>query len=338
MAYDDQNRVLLTQWVDSRVVNIVSTLNDTTIGSCARQVGSEKKTFHCPAVIRRYQQDMGSIDRNDQMRMHGGGFSNKAHFKKWYKKVYLAVLDCMMLNSLIAWNMSVSELRRSGRRTLKRHEFFQYIAQSLLDYQEPSDRETTPSPEQVRKNQAHLFIGDSVHIPTQSLRGIRCMVCRLECHWKSKELGQEKMTTGVGTCKCCGIHAHTAQPRSSNRKIHKIKAFANLTCFQIAHTPEGMDLFRRVSTGKGSYQVNEKHPIYVQLRQAHGLPIQRSTKKRRTLSQSQNSILTDNSENATGNSTVSDMASARPLSTTVASAQSSDTDDTSTAAGQQSEV
>jgi Transposase IS4 len=115
MSYDDQNRILLTQWMDSRVVNVVTTLNDTSIVTCDRQIGSHKKTFACPSVIRKYQQDMGSIDCNDQMRMHGGGFSNKAHFKKWYKKVYLAVLDCMMLNAFIAWNASVTESRRNSR-------------------------------------------------------------------------------------------------------------------------------------------------------------------------------------------------------------------------------
>jgi hypothetical protein len=99
MAYDDANRVLLTQWIDSRVVNVVSTLNDTAIGSCNRQIGSDKKTFPCPVVIRKYQQDMGSIDRNDQMRMHGGGFSNKVHFRNLRLR-YFAVLDCiMMLNN-----------------------------------------------------------------------------------------------------------------------------------------------------------------------------------------------------------------------------------------------
>jgi hypothetical protein len=71
MTYYDANRVLLTQWIDSRVVNVVSMLNDTAIGSCNRQIGSEEKTFPCPVVIRKYQQDMGSIDWNDQMRMHG---------------------------------------------------------------------------------------------------------------------------------------------------------------------------------------------------------------------------------------------------------------------------
>jgi hypothetical protein len=211
---------------------------------------------------------------------------NKVHFKKWYKKVYLAVLDCMMLNSLIAWNLSVNELKRSGRRHLKRHEFFQYIAQSMLNYRERTGNGPT-TPEQIRESTSHLFVGDTVHIPTQaSSRHIRCIVCRLEWHWKAKELGQGGMSSGVGTCKCCDISAHTAMPRSSNRKIHQLPIFRNLTCFQIAHTPEGLDLFRRVQSGKGSFQVNYKNPIYLELRKAHGLPIERTNKKAKTNSDS----------------------------------------------------
>lgn len=115
MKYDDQTRVLCVQWLDSKVVNVVSTLNNCSVGSVSRQVGSNRLTFQCPRVMMKYQQDMGSIDRSDQMRMHGGGFSNKAHFKKWYKKVYLAILDCMLVNSWIAWNLSVDETDNLGR-------------------------------------------------------------------------------------------------------------------------------------------------------------------------------------------------------------------------------
>lgn len=277
-AYDDQNRVLLTQWVDSRVVNVVSTLNDTTIQTCQRQIGSHKQTFPCPAVVRKYQQDMGSIDRNDQMRMHGGGFSNKAHFKKWYKKVYLAILDCMLLNSWIAWNMSVDESPRTGRRKLKRHEFFQYVSQSLLDYREPTLAYGNLSPEQVRQYQAYQYIGDEVHIPRVADKGSRCIVCRLELRWK-KELGQKQMASGVGTCICCNIDAHASLLPSSNRMIHTLPQFKGLTCFQIAHSPEGMDLWRRGQSLKGSYKLDKKHAMYIELRQKHGLPIAGRRKK-----------------------------------------------------------
>jgi len=48
---------------------------------------------------------MFGVDKGDQMRLHGGGFVRKAHHKKWHKKSFFVVLDCMLLNSLIAWNM-----------------------------------------------------------------------------------------------------------------------------------------------------------------------------------------------------------------------------------------
>jgi hypothetical protein len=32
---------------------------------------------------------MFGVDKGDQMRVHGGGFATKAHFKKWYKKQFL---------------------------------------------------------------------------------------------------------------------------------------------------------------------------------------------------------------------------------------------------------
>ena len=51
-----------------------------------------------------HQEDIGLINKNDQMRLHGGGFLAQGHFKKWYKRIYLAILDTMMLNALFACN------------------------------------------------------------------------------------------------------------------------------------------------------------------------------------------------------------------------------------------
>ena len=53
---------------------------------------------------------MGSIDRNDQMRMHGGGFSAKGH---------LAIFDTMLLNTLFALNASALEVTHRKRLLLR---------------------------------------------------------------------------------------------------------------------------------------------------------------------------------------------------------------------------
>jgi hypothetical protein len=74
---------------------------------------------------------MGTVDRADQMRAHFGGFAAQAHFKKWYKKVIMAVLDCMLLNGLVLWNLSAEKI--AGRQKLSRFEFFQVIAHADLE-------------------------------------------------------------------------------------------------------------------------------------------------------------------------------------------------------------
>ena len=107
LAADKVNKILYVQWLDSKVVGLVTTLNTTAIGMVKRQIGAKAKEITCPKAVTTYQNTMFGVDKGDQIRVHGGGFSNKAHFKKWYKKSYLAILDCMMMNAYIAWNMAV---------------------------------------------------------------------------------------------------------------------------------------------------------------------------------------------------------------------------------------
>jgi Transposase IS4 len=53
---DKNNGVLCCQWVDSRVVNVVSSIIlSNKITSVKRQVGSNKKDFDCPWVVTKYQ-------------------------------------------------------------------------------------------------------------------------------------------------------------------------------------------------------------------------------------------------------------------------------------------
>ena len=75
---------------------------------------------------------MDAVDRSDQYRQRGSGFACKAHYKKWYKKAYFAILDFMVLNAFFAWNMSVSEVE--SRLKVKRSDFYAVLAEELLDF------------------------------------------------------------------------------------------------------------------------------------------------------------------------------------------------------------
>jgi Transposase IS4 len=82
---DKNNGVLCCQWVDSHVVNVVSSILSNKITSVKRQVGSKKKDFDCLWVVTKYQKNMQGVDKSDQMRATFGGFAAKAHFRKLYK-------------------------------------------------------------------------------------------------------------------------------------------------------------------------------------------------------------------------------------------------------------
>jgi hypothetical protein len=83
---------------------------------------------------------MGGVDRADQMQSHFGGFAAQGHFKKWYKKTLLAVLDCMLHNARLMWNMSVDSDygRAHGRKAMERYEFMHLVAQELLTFKTES--------------------------------------------------------------------------------------------------------------------------------------------------------------------------------------------------------
>jgi hypothetical protein len=240
-----------------------------------RQVGSSKFEFPCPSVLMKYQRDMGSIDRSDQMRMHGGGFSNHNHFKKWYKKVYLAVLDCMLINSFLAWNKSIEH--NPTRCRLTRHDFMTYIAERMLHYRESNmmqvDMGTSLSTTPPRNRPVHR---DEMHLPISSKAKTRCMVCRLETYW-SKGLRQDKLTKNVATCSCCGVHAHVCIPiESQKRQIHKLDIFKNMSCFDIMHSRVGYEIWvrgREDASGMRRIYPRRDHDVMMQLKKHYKMGV-----------------------------------------------------------------
>ena len=121
MTYCRHSQIGAYQWCDSKVVNCVSSYLSFDVGTVKRQVGSTRKQFSCPQALMHYQQNMGGVDKGDQIRGHFGGFASQSHFKKWYKKTLMAVVDCMLLNAYKLWNMSVD--RVTGRMKLRRFDF-----------------------------------------------------------------------------------------------------------------------------------------------------------------------------------------------------------------------
>ena len=261
---DVTNKFLSIQWMDSKVVSLVTTTNITSIGSVKQQVGANSLEVTCPDAIIQYQRTMFGVDKGDQFRMHGGGFSNKAHFKKWYKKTFLAILDCMLMNAVLAWNMAATE--DSTKLHLARHDFMHIIAEDMMNYvDERSEVSSTPATSRAGADWS------CTHLMENCEYGEQCAVCKLEANL-NPELGQENMAKKIVTCSLCMIPAHPAVQADSNRQIHQLEAFKGMSCFAILHSEEGRKIWRPKPEGKVRYSVNRSADIVRDLREYHGLP------------------------------------------------------------------
>jgi len=216
---------------------------------------------------------MFGVDKGDQMRLHGGGFARKAHFKKWYKRSFMAVMDFMLLNSLIKWNMSVNENPDLHRSKFARHDFYTWIAEALLQYEDPARRQfRNPLSPNLVRDSADRKSKNPSHKPGPAGRRSCCQVCRLEANISdSKELKSLSKRNCVACMDpACRIVAHNFVPESS--KLHELIG-PGQTCFDIAHSEQGLLIWEPDTRGLKTvpYKVKTSHPIVQAVRAHYGL-------------------------------------------------------------------
>ena len=79
---------------------------------------------------------MYGVDRGDQYRECGGGFAKKAHYKKWCKKTYFAVLDFILLNGFFAWNTSAKNNPNLRRMKVTKSALYAAVAEDMMTFTE----------------------------------------------------------------------------------------------------------------------------------------------------------------------------------------------------------
>jgi hypothetical protein len=93
VRYDPVNKLVCLQWLDNKVVNLTSSQQVSGLVDIKRRSGSQLLNLQCEKALKQYQEGMDAVDRSDQYRERGAGFACKAHYKRWYKKAYFAILD-----------------------------------------------------------------------------------------------------------------------------------------------------------------------------------------------------------------------------------------------------
>ncbi len=122
---------------------------------------------------------MGFIELVDFDEKFGGSFIDNSHFKKWYKKGFLEVLDFMLVNSCVAWNMS-AEIKGIIRDLVKNAEWRVYVPENKLDWvNQMFETDSVPRPPQEQNLVEQP-------IPFSWANFVWCVVCELKTSmWKN---------------------------------------------------------------------------------------------------------------------------------------------------------
>jgi len=89
VLYDKVNKVLVTQWMDSKVVSCTSTLTVSGLVDMKRRSRSTIWNLQVERSLKSYQEGMDGVDRGDQYRDQGVGF---ASLRCW--------MSCSLIHSL----------------------------------------------------------------------------------------------------------------------------------------------------------------------------------------------------------------------------------------------
>jgi hypothetical protein len=92
------------------------------------QVGRDKNDVPAPNTAKAYTAYMQGVDRHDQLRALFS-LTNRHGFKKWYVKMWLALIDIALTNASICYLLANPELRKKEGR---RRRFFEEIANFLI--------------------------------------------------------------------------------------------------------------------------------------------------------------------------------------------------------------
>ena len=95
-----QGNLTVSVWQDNRPVTLISTNSDPTTTSFVERKNRDgtTSTYSCPNSLALYNQYMGGVDRNDQLR---GYYHVRLKCRKYYKYVFWCLFDLVITNAFI---------------------------------------------------------------------------------------------------------------------------------------------------------------------------------------------------------------------------------------------
>ncbi|XP_012273615.1 piggyBac transposable element-derived protein 4 [Orussus abietinus] len=161
-----KNKIMLLKWRDKREVYLVSTVHNDNIVEMQKRNVIKK----VPEVVFDYNNKMGGVDMSDSIII---AYSTaRKRLKKYYKKIFLHLLDVICLNSYLIYKMNGGKLSRI-------HFLLEYIEDTIASYpiesrNLPKSRSTAPNVSRLIEKHFPDYIPGSSRTTNPSRR---CAVC-----------------------------------------------------------------------------------------------------------------------------------------------------------------
>ena len=254
MKYDKVLEQVAIQWNDNKVVSFITTMVDFQLVDVKRRKGRTILNLQVPKPLKLYQENMGGVDRGDQIRETSGGgfFKGVRKLGKWYKKPILGILDIGTVNSHICWNMRADMNDDVHKTSYAR--FQSALAQDMMNF--------VPKRNQRQRQQGEQDIrltsddGCTFNMPQSNNSypsNVRCLICRLEQDLRrnrKRNGGPVSVPRGsrgpknihhLGYCTSCqGAYLHGSScPENlvNELLLFSLPEFVGKSCFDIFHHP-----------------------------------------------------------------------------------------------------
>ncbi|GMF41518.1 unnamed protein product [Phytophthora fragariaefolia] len=113
-------------WWDNKPVQFLSTGGGREMVTC----GGDKVTVPCPSMIRDYHRWMGGVDVHDQLRLQRYSLQLTVTFRKYYKTVFLGLVDMTLVNAFIVFREAQDQ---RGEKRTDHSMFFKLLQSQMLD-------------------------------------------------------------------------------------------------------------------------------------------------------------------------------------------------------------
>jgi Transposase IS4 len=133
MAVNHQFGITAYGWLDGNPVQMLSTADGTDVGAVMRQVNDRRIAVAAPRAIGKYNQNMQSVDRHDQLRVKFA-LATRHQFKKYYVKIILALVDIAATNAVIHYFKANPDKKEEKE---SRANFMDELSDRLIDKSTP---------------------------------------------------------------------------------------------------------------------------------------------------------------------------------------------------------